>query len=556
MAIFKLRLLADEEQEEVRLREELDEEPSEARLAKRLGPTAWYWTLAVALGAALPRLYYLFRVSDPSNPGDGMYGDVYHHWQIAYLTKEIGWSHGLRLWDLKGLEYFWGILHPWLMAAIFTATGSIDIVQDRLLSLVFGVLAVVLVFLLCRRHWGTEVALASAAFAALAPTSIFNDASGMVEPLGVALCLLAVWLLPRHGFLAGITWGLATMARAEAWVFTVGLVVAVLLTREGRRQAIPLLVGWGAVMLFYMKFLLDQTGDPIYPVYWNFLANVLGKWEFTQTLTPDQRAVQPWLGVILAISAVALAITLWKRPRPYLLLTFGFGYWVFVAGMLGFTSYLRSWVWWMPITRVFAFPYDFAAVVLAIGLLYLAPRYLGRHVRPVSWTVVAAALVVVQVAWLPIQSLYSGTYGTWKQTQQAGAEVAAAYHQPGIDGGAITLPSDHPNLTYAMARFDGVQGRHLVSDMYDPFYYLPAGYSYDRNPDAIGTQMACWFASTGTTLFVVDRQKKNYALLLADHPGWFGHIGAVNEYDWQLYRVQAPRPSAASCKEAARATRP
>src|SRR5437588_10145705 len=170
MAIFKLRLLADEEQEEVRLREELDEEPAEARLAKRLGPTAWYWTLAVALGAALPRLYYLFRVSDPSNPGDGMYGDVFHHWQIAYLTKEIGLSHGPRLWDLKGLEYFWGVLHPLVMVALFTVTGSTNIVIARLLSLTFGVLVVVLIFLLCRRYWSTQVALAAAGFAALAPT--------------------------------------------------------------------------------------------------------------------------------------------------------------------------------------------------------------------------------------------------------------------------------------------------------------------------------------------------------------------------------------------------
>ncbi len=556
MAIFKLRLLADEEQEEVRLREELEEERPTRLPADRPAPLAWYWTVAVAVGAALPRLYYLFRVSDPANPGDGMYGDVYHHWQIAYLTKEIGWSHGLRLWDLKGLEYFWGILHPWLMAGVFSLTGSIDIVQDRLLSLAFGVLVVVLVYLLCRRYWGGGVALAAAAFAALAPTSIFNDASGMVEPFGVALCLVAVWLLPRHGFLAGITWGLATMARAEAWVFTVGLVVAVLLTREGRRQTIPLLVGWGAVMLFYMKVLLDQTGNPIYPVYWNFLANVLGKWELTQTLTPDQQAARPWLGLILVASTVGLALTLWKRPRPYLLLTFGFGYWVFVAGMLGFTSYLRSWVWWMPITRVFAFPYVFAGVLVAIVLVYSAPRHFGRRVRPLSWSLVAAALLAVQVSWLPIQSVYTGTYGTWRQTQQAGVEVAAAYHQPGIDGGAITLPSDHPNLTYAMARYDGVQGRHLISEQYDPFYYLPAGYSYDRNPDAVGTQMACWFASTGSTLFVVDRQNKNYALLLADHPGWFTQVGAVPEYDWQLLQVHSPKPTSADCKEAARATHP
>ena len=46
--------------------------------------------------ALLPRLIYLFAISNPENAGDGLYTDVYQHWQIAYLTKEIGLSHGLR----------------------------------------------------------------------------------------------------------------------------------------------------------------------------------------------------------------------------------------------------------------------------------------------------------------------------------------------------------------------------------------------------------------------------------------------------------------------------
>src|SRR3979490_1862223 len=84
-----------------------------------LPPLHWAWSVAVAAGAAIPRLLYLFVFSDPENPGVRRYGDVWHHWQIAYLTKEIGLSapEGPRLWDLKGLDYFWGILHPLLMVA-------------------------------------------------------------------------------------------------------------------------------------------------------------------------------------------------------------------------------------------------------------------------------------------------------------------------------------------------------------------------------------------------------------------------------------------------------
>ncbi|HXN00676.1 MAG TPA: hypothetical protein VN973_02170, partial [Candidatus Dormibacteraeota bacterium] len=146
------------------------------------------------LVALAPRVIYLFGISNPENAGDGLYTDVYQHWQIAYLTKEIGLSHGLRLWDLKGVEYFWGSLHPIVLVILFFVTGSTDIVVARIQSLVFGSLSVVLIFHLCKRYWNLSVAVAATAFAAIAPTSVFNDASGMLEPMGVGLSLLGIWL--------------------------------------------------------------------------------------------------------------------------------------------------------------------------------------------------------------------------------------------------------------------------------------------------------------------------------------------------------------------------
>ena len=59
---------------------------------------------------------------------------------------------GPRLWDLKGLDYFWGVLHPALMVIVFDVTGSIDIVLDRLVSIAFGVAAAVFRFHICRYH--------------------------------------------------------------------------------------------------------------------------------------------------------------------------------------------------------------------------------------------------------------------------------------------------------------------------------------------------------------------------------------------------------------------
>ena len=51
-------------------------------------------------------------------------------------------------------------------------------------------------------------------------------------------------------------------------------------------------VAWVALILGYMKILLDRTGDPIYPVHWNLLANIFGRWNLSNAATPGQLAVK------------------------------------------------------------------------------------------------------------------------------------------------------------------------------------------------------------------------------------------------------------------------
>jgi hypothetical protein len=543
------RILPDEEEEDRRLDQaapldEPDDEPDPHGAGVR-----WQWSLAIAAGAAIPRLLYLFVFSDPENPGDRQYGDVWHHWQIAYLTKEIGLSapDGPRLWDLKGLDYFWGILHPLLMVAVFDVTGSIDIVLNRLVSLLFGVVVVVLLFHISRRYWGTQVAIAVAIIASLLPTSVMNDASGMLEPLGVALCLVGLWAWPRRGgLLAGLAFGLATMARAEAWIFGLGMVVAAHLGRLGSRQRVSLVAGFAGVMLLYMAVLQVKTGNAIYPLWWNFFANAVGKWEFTP-VSAAQASVRPVLGVALLASAAGLAWSLWKRPAPYMLLTFGFGYWVFVAWMLGFTSYLASWVWWMPITRVFAFPYVFAGVLLAVVLLWWAPRRLGKRVLPAAWLGVGATVLVSQLAWIPINQVFAPTEAAWHATLAESRQLGAWYNQAPYAGHALVLPDDRPDITYALARFGGVEGKHLVSQMYDPFAYLPSGYGYADHQQVVNTLIECWLSETDTRMLAVPDGNSNYQLMLGYNPAWFMRLGRMADARWSVVGVYAPHPSAADC---------
>lgn len=551
------RFFADEDEEDRRIAaaEWRVEEPA----VEAAPAPAWYWTLGLVLVALLPRLIYLFFVSNPENAGDNWYGDTYHHWQIAYLTKEVGLTApgGPRLWDLKGLEYFWGVLQPLLLVALFFVTGSIDIVLERLLSVAFGVLVVVLIFHLCRRHWGMRVAVPATLFATFVPTSVFNDGQGILEPIGVGLTLLGIWLWPKRGLWTGVSWALAAWARAEAWVFAIGMIVASFLRREGSRQRVPMLAGWLVLMLVYMKVMLDRTGNPIYPLSENFLNNALGRWEYATTLTPDQVAVRPVLGVLLALAALGLAWTLWKRPNGYMFLIFGMGYWVFTAGTLGFTAYLKSWQWWFWYIRFFTFPYQFAGVLAAIALFYLLPRWWGdRRVLPLSITTGVVVLVAVQAAWAPILSVYRSTEPLWAQTLSAGQLIGGIYGRPENRGGIVNIPETRPDLTYVLARFDGVDGTHIVGQLYDPFYDLPAGYRYADHPDVAGVLMQCWLSDTHTRLFVVDQGlKPNYVGFIADHPDWFSEVARVAGYGWVVYRADIPKPSTADCAIAYKAAR-
>lgn len=548
-------MLADED--------ELDRQPPEAELesddALRLkvesppGPRR-RWVLLVAIGALVPRLIYLFVFSDPENAGHG-FTDAYHHWQIAYLTKEIGLTHGPRLWDMRGVEYFWGPLHPLLMDAVFFATGSFDIVLARLLSLAFGALAVVLIFLLCHRYWGVQVAIAASAFAALSPASVFNDDAGMVEPIAIALLLLGIWLTPKQGFWAGVAWGLAALARVEAWIFGAGLVVAWALGHRSASHRLPLLAGWALVMGLYLKFLLDQTGNAIYPLYWNFQVVALGSTETNSTFTPEQQLLRIPLGAIALVSVAGLVWALWKRPPSYLLLTYGFGYWVFQAGTLGFTKYLLHSNEWME--RRFEFPLDFAAILGAVLLFKVLPRWQPR-LRAAGWAAAALVLLAIQVYWSPIQNAYAVTEAGFRDQVRLGGAVGDVYNRPEYKGGMIGVPGNAPTLVYTMARFGGVPGDRIASEFYDPFYYLPASYRYIDHKQVAGTLLKCWLSKTSIRLLLMPRagpfnaSVQDYLEFIADNPAWFSKIAAPLGNGWAIVGVQIPTPTPAECAQAAK----
>jgi hypothetical protein len=360
---------------------------------------------------------------------------------------------------------------------------------------------------------------------------------------------LGIWWAPKRGFLAGVAWALAAMARVEAWLYGAGLVIAWLMGLRSAPARWPLALGWILTMGLYFKFLLDQTGNPIYPLYVNFQFVGLGAGGTGATLTTGQQLLWIPLGLAVAGCVIGLGWSLWKRPPSYLLLTFGFGY-----SALSFATYLRYATEWKE--RRFEFPLDFAAILVAVLLLKVLPER-WRLLRAPSWGVTLAALVAVQLLWLPIQATYWSTEPLFQYEVRLGDSIAAVYNQPAYRGSVFNLPGDEPTLLYVLARDGGVSGDKITSQFYDPFYYLPAGYHYSDHKAVVGTLLQCWLWNTHTRLMLISppgpisQSVADYKSFIADNPQWFSSASPDLGNGWSLIAVQVSAPAASECQKAA-----
>lgn len=489
-------------------------------------------TIGVFLLAVLPRLFVLFAVTDPQNPGIGWYGDVYHHWQIAYLSKTVGFSEGfLRLWDFKGLEFFWGLLHPLALIILFTITGSVDIVIPRLLSTFAASASIVMLFFLLRRYFNIHVAIAGVLLAALNPIAVFNDTVGMQEPLGIALLFGGLLLLDRRPALAGVVWAMAGMVRAEYWVFGAALVGLAIVSGRYSKQKLQLAVGWAAPTLLYMKYMLNYTGNPIYPIYWNFLAGTAGKWIADIPMNEEQIQAQSVARVVLVLAAAASFWILRKRPRGFLFLLLGLGNIMMIGIVLGLGEYVRGYIARVLIDRLLVLPYLYAGILLIVLLLYVLPELNFRSTRlAFGWSVFIVGLLVSQWAWKPILGYYTPLNDVWTAEKQLADDVAAQYQ-----GGTVSIPEDRPYLTYALVQYHGISGENIDGQMYDAFAYIE-GDPFERWDEGSET-IRNWLDTQDIKLLVFYSGKWNYEEMIRREPGWFNQVSTANRGTVQIYQV-------------------
>src|SRR5260370_29490551 len=159
-----------------------------------------------------------------------------------------------------------------------------------------------------------------------------------------------------------------------------------------------------------------------------------------------------------------------------------------------------------------------------------------------------ASVVGAQVAWLTFREAFGPTEAPWRPSMADSRQLGAWYNLPPYAGHALAVPADRPDITYGLARFAGVEGKHLVSEMYDPFSYLPAGHTFADSQATVSTLVACWLGNTDTRMIAFRNDNANYGLLLGYNPSCFVRLAPIPPPACPLDGSNPPPPLAADCK--------
>lgn len=481
----------------------------------------WLLPVGIFLLALLIRFFFIFVVTEPDNPGVGIFVDTYHRWQIAYLSREIGWPQEHRLWDLRGFEYLWGVVHPILLNILFSLTGRIDIWLSRLLSALTGSGIAALFYLFGKRFFNFWVGLTAGLFVTLFPVLVLVDVSGSVEPLGFFLLFAAIWFLPKRPFLTGLLLALAAMTRIEAWILAMGFLVGLLLFRFQLEKWVISLLGFLLPMIVYMKHLAVKTGSAIYPLREYFLGLTQGKWGGGEGFSFTFDLV---LMSFLVAALLSLIWLWWKKPKftPFFLLGFG-GLGLNILFLSGSKGYLNQ-LWG---TRFIFFPILFSGFLASVFLFWCLPRVLGergqrmRYYLLVFWLVL---LALSQVLWQSIMPKFNQTLETWEGMKRVGEKFNQAYSGKG----KVLIPATTGDLTYSLVKYGGLEGKNIVGQGFDVFYYL--------GDEASQEQVADWLKKEKIAWLIPGRD--TYHRLIEKEHDWFSFIADLNGY--KLYRVHLP----------------
>ncbi len=413
------------------------------RLPARLAISAQdkLFILAIAVAGLSIRLVALFWIT----PVDFRW-ESYHFWQIAYYSLKVGFGQG-RLWDLGGLEYFWGplpILTQSLLLGVFNTTTILVI---RILNTILGTATAVVGYFVARNYFNEVAGFVAGALIAVNPILVFNSTIGMSETMGLFFLVLALAMYRTRPILVGVLLGMASLSRIELWLISIGIIFSYFLFEKQSSKLVFSLIGWLAVMAPYFLHIRGATGDPFYAFYWNFIGNIAGVWT-PWYVDPALRGI---FTLVLIASTAGLVILLWANWRKLRIKSY-----ILYVVMLGFLVYHGLVYTLGGLAPLFERFFVMDLTILSI----LAGSMLSRSKASTLLGVCLIALIAASnVAAVPYYvELQRSITDLWGVADRIGSQY---------NGG--TILSDMPMITYRLIDRWGVSYKEILGTLYIPY---------------------------------------------------------------------------------------
>jgi hypothetical protein len=429
--------------------------------------------------------------------------DSYHYWQIAFYSLKIGFPQR-RLWDLDGLEYFWGPLPILSESFLLGLLNTTSISPFRALNVLVGSGSVFVAYVIGYNYYSPRTGLLAAVLLALNPLSIFNSTIGLGETFGAFFLLLGMFLHRDHQFYSGLALGFASLSRTELWLISIGVIATYAIFEGNLEKTVASAGGWLVAMAPDFYKVGADTNNPIYPFYWSFLGNIGGAWSVWAV--PFE--VRATFSVILAASIVGLVLLVHYRSSVKV--------YAIPAVFLGLLVYHGLTY---ALTGAATPLYDrYFVADMAVGALLLA--YGASKIRR-GFKVIAVALILLELGAVS----YMTPYYT---DQQSGIErLFSVADQIGARYTGGTVLSDMPMINYRLIHHWGISERNILGTLYMPKSTVQAG--------------VLWLKSHNATWLVVGEEKGRQTLSFIENASTSGRalqlIYALPNGGTQAYEI-------------------
>jgi len=418
------------------------------------------------------------------------------------------------MWDLNGMEYFWGLLPTITESLLLWVFNTTSMIPFRIFNSVMGSLSVCLIFLLGKRYFKGPTGLFSATLAAVCPVLMEVDASGMLDPMGITFLLFALFLYDRNPFACGLFLGLASLSHIEFWFLALGICGCYLIFERSATMFTPSIFGWLAPITPYFYFLQTRTGDWLYALRYNYFASVTGRW-LNVSIPFGAQILPRFIAIGFLVLSIAILFYLIKnKPKGYILHAFFWGFIAIQGVIFGLTAYVIPYlvmgqVSRLLIDRLFAINYYYVSLMVALALTRFSAKSIRLPFFPrkfnAKYVLFLLVIIIYLLGFVPVTREYFNNvyYGPYDK-QMHTADWIASHHEGGSVVSGLVI------LNYRLIR-NGFPYDKVFGSLYSPRYYG----SNDIKDSYI------WLRNLNVTFVILDQNILENFPFLVYHPDNF-----------------------------------